>query len=503
MRKPLSEFVAKTCRRNKIPTQFSAAAIHQVNSERQHKLQREDRSSWAYVTIDGANARDFDDAVYSEQRSNTQFLSVAIADVASYVPENSPLDLEARERANSVYFPHDVIPMLPTELSDNLCSLRQDKSRNCIAIDMQIDSEGNVVSFQLQAITIISQARLTYSWVEGQGRGQYKHSNVEVQQSLQQLWAVSKALKKRRQQRGYLDLFIPECEFEFDKNQQVISISPSRQLQSQKLIEEAMLAANQSVSLFLQQHNLRGLFRIHPKPTKEKIQGLKQILRSYRMQCAENISSVMQLNQLLRALRDKKVPIAIERSLLYCQSRALYDPTSQDHFGLGLSSYCHCTSPIRRYADLVVQRQIVAQLTNQRQTELNLHTLALQLNAVEDRTNTTTRFVDQWLKLLFVKQLQGKYCMAVVTSVVQFGVFVELIDLMVDGLIHISHLGQGRWNYNLHKGIIQNLRSGKSFRIGQMVTVAVRDIDLTRGKLSLTVAQGGNSERRSKKKRVK
>ncbi len=435
------------------------------------------------LTIDGSDARDFDDAVYAAPRRGGGWrLLVAIADVAHYVPVGSALDREAFERGTSVYFPGFVIPMLPETLSNGICSLNPGVDRLCMACDMTIDAEGTVRKSKFYPAVMHSHARLTYDKV-WQAVG-LKHDDAceevaDVLRSLESLYALYQALVNQRRLRGAIDFETPEVKFRLDGDGNVAMIGVVQRHDGHKLIEECMIAANVQAALFLEKKKVPVLFRAHEPPPKEKYENLQQFLREFKLRMPPmNELLPGDFSDMLRMVRDRPERELIQSVLLRAQSMAGYQPDNRGHFGLALTAYTHFTSPIRRYPDLLVHRAIRSAVARDktaknRYTATEMSAIAQHCSQRERRAEEAERDVDERFKCAWMSKHVGECFTGVVTGVTSFGLFVELEQSRVSGLVHISQLGNDYYHFYPQQHLLEGERSGSRFRLGDRVRVQV------------------------------
>lgn len=486
------------------------------------RRQRVDLTDVPLVTIDGEDARDFDDAVYCEPlESSTRTgttpvrwrLIVAIADVSHYVKPGSKLDAEAYERATSVYFPRRVIPMLPERLSNGLCSLNPDEDRLAMVCDMVVDDEGEVQAYQFYPAVMRSHARLTYTEVAAvlaNTRGPDAIRRAPVLQHLIHLHAVYRALLKQRARRGAVDFDTTETQIVCDDSGRIERIVPRVRTEAHRLIEESMLAANVCAAHFIEQAGHASLFRVHEGPTAEKRVALQSYLRALGIGLSiSDDPRPAELQLVAQATRDRSDSAQIHQMLLRSMQQAIYTPINSGHFGLAFDAYTHFTSPIRRYPDLLVHRVIKALLGQKiyrfvpadlRMPPQPRRTLAakaapqqarpqdkqvqawqaagLHTSASERRADEASRDVEAWLKCHFMKARLGEEFQGTVTSVASFGVFVTLDDLHVEGLVHVTELGGEYFRFDELRQELRGDRSGMRYGVGSRVRVQVSRVDL-------------------------
>ena len=444
---------------------------------------RTDIRSLPLVTIDGADARDFDDAVYAEPKRGGGFrLIVAIADVSHYVRIGSALDREAYERSTSTYFPGFVVPMLPETLSNGICSLMPKVERMCMVCDMQVDAEGNVVKSKFYDAVMLSHARLTYDKVwqaVGLREEEALQEVADVLPQLENLHALYKAMAAQRKRRGAIDFETPEVKFRLDQTGSVESMGATERNDAHKLIEECMIAANVQAALYLEKKKIPALFRAHEPPPAEKYEDLQQFLREFKlsMPSVDRVTPA-DFSEVLRMVRDRPERELIQSVLLRSQSMAAYQPDNRGHFGLALTAYAHFTSPIRRYPDLLVHRAIRFALTGRKPSDYSytpaeMAAMAIHCSQRERRAEEAERDVDERFKCAWMEKHIGSEFEGVVTGVTSFGLFVELDESKVSGLVHISQLANDYYHFDAIRKLLKGERTGTQFRLGDHVRVQV------------------------------
>ena len=444
---------------------------------------RIDIRSLPLVTIDGADARDFDDAVYAEPKRGGGFrLIVAIADVSHYVRIGSALDREAYERSTSTYFPGFVVPMLPETLSNGICSLMPKVERMCMVCDMQVDAEGNVVKSKFYDAVMLSHARLTYDKVwqaVGLREEEALQEVADVLPQLENLHALYKAMAAQRKRRGAIDFETPEVKFRLDQTGSVESMGATERNDAHKLIEECMIAANVQAALYLEKKKIPALFRAHEPPPAEKYEDLQQFLREFKlsMPSVDRVTPA-DFSEVLRMVRDRPERELIQSVLLRSQSMAAYQPDNRGHFGLALTAYAHFTSPIRRYPDLLVHRAIRFALTGRKPSDYSytpaeMAAMAIHCSQRERRAEEAERDVDERFKCAWMEKHIGSEFEGVVTGVTSFGLFVELDESKVSGLVHISQLANDYYHFDAIRKLLKGERTGTQFRLGDHVRVQV------------------------------
>ena len=442
------------------------------------------------VTIDGTDARDFDDAVYCKPEADGWRLIVAIADVAHYVPVGSALDVEAAKRGTSVYVPGKVVPMLPTALSNGICSLNPDQDRLVLVCDMQLSIDGDVLRSTFYEGTMRSHARLTYREVAGFLRnGESMPGGKDVQASILAFHDAYRALSKAAQTRGSLDFNTVETIIDIERGKPQ-RVRPIVRNNAHRMIEVAMIAANVEAAKFLERQKVIPLYRAHEPPDAWNMRTVLTRLANQGVSVPSHIEKSSQLQRVLKDLRKVCKPSDLwEIMLLSAMEQAHYTPRKLGHFGLALDSYAHFTSPIRRYPDLVMHRLIkrvlgVAELPAMTFNELD--ELGVQTSTYERRAINVERRVDGWLKASLLKSKVGDVFSGIVAGVRDFGLFVELDGYYISGLLHVSNLPSDY--YSFFGGELRGESNGRVFRIGDRVQTRLTDVQAPAAKLSLELA---------------
>ena len=508
------------------------------------KRHRFDCRSIPFVTIDGEDARDFDDAVYAERNKRTGGwrLMVAIADVSHYVRVRSALDQEAHNRGNSVYFPGHVVPMLPERLSNGLCSLNPEVDRLVMVCEMTISKAGRISGYHFKEAVIHSHARLTYSKVwkmlqpeqsteaaeEGLSEGeQWRQHYAEVLPHIRCLYDLFKQLRSQREQRGAMDFDSVETRILFDAERKIQDIVPTERNDAHMLIEECMLAANVCAADFFKRYEIPALYRVHAGPSAEKLENLRSFLGEMGLslqasQVSKKDPSPKDYQALLQQIEQRPDSHLIQTVLLRSLSQAVYDPDNAGHFGLAYKAYTHFTSPIRRYPDLLVHRGIRSMIRSQRECahvqrvesakeipakDIYPYDLAAMMahgehcSMTERRADDATRDVSDFLKCEYIREYIGEDFAGVITAVTGFGLFVELKDIYVEGLIHISHLQNDYYQFDPVKHRLTGERTRRSFRLGDTVWVRVAGVDLDDRKVDFELTTAPSSEKSSDSRR--
>jgi len=477
--------------------EFPAATLEEADGvpesvEKAELSSRRDLRKLPLVTIDGEDARDFDDAVYAAPERQGWRLVVAIADVDYYVREDSELDREALRRGTSVYLPDRVLPMLPERLSNGICSLRPHRDRFCLVAEMHFDSRARMRSFELYPGVIRSAARCTYDEVQALLDGKDVPQLRHVETNLRALNDLALALSGMRQERGAIDFDLPETRVILNADGKPSRFERRERTQSHRLIEECMLAANEAVAKFFQQNALPTIYRYHAKPDEEKLAIFAELAKAHGFALPEKgrISS-RDLNRFLEQLEGHAESRALNQLLLRSMMQAIYSAKEVGHYGLGAKYYLHFTSPIRRYPDLIVHRQLRgywakldrswSKRTREDETE-KLQSIAQQSTERERAAVQVEREVSSFYAAVLMKDRVGEEFSGTVSSVTDFGVFVELDGLWVEGLVKAQSLGPDfRFDQRLHQAVVPS--SGMKLRIGKQLRVKLVSVNVARRQL--------------------
>lgn len=455
-----------------------------VKDKAKAKKDRQQLQDLPFVTIDGEDARDFDDAVYCKPNDKKGWiLYVAIADVSHYVRPGMELDKEALNRGTSVYFPGNVIPMLPETLSNDLCSLKPKVERLAMVCEMQISKKGELKSYSFYDAVIKSHARLTYDEVLLQLESKTKKPSIFLPQlkDLQDLYHV---LLKQRKVRGALDFSRIETKIIFSKDRKIARIEPVAHNYVHGIIEECMLAANVCASLFLLKNKIPALYRVHAGPTKEKLADLRKFLFGFSLKLGGGDEpETIHYAELLKQTMGRPDEHVLQTVLLRSLRQAIYTPDNIGHFGLAYNAYAHFTSPIRRYPDLLNHRAIRYLLSGGKVKKYNYTKEMMQnfgehSSHTERRADDATRDVTAWLKCEFMQSKVGKKFDGIISGVTNFGVFVELKDIFVEGLIHVTALKNDYYAFDAAQHKLVGKRSGQAYRLGDKVRVLVAKVNL-------------------------
>jgi len=453
------------------------------------KRDRVDLRKYPLVTIDGADAKDFDDAIYCERRGGGWRLIVAIADVSHYVEPDTALDREALARGTSVYFPDRVLPMLPEALSNGLCSLRPRVDRLCLACDMEVSSKGEVTRSQFYEGVMRSTERLTYSEAERILSGKIDDKRVALRAQLEPLREVYRAFAGRRRRRGAIDFDLPQTAIELDDRGRVSDVHVVERLITHKIIEECMIAANVEAAKRIRKARIPGLYRVHDGPDADRIEELTVFLQGLGLK----LSSPSQirprdLSRLIESVAGRPEAEIIETVILKSMSRAHYQPRNVGHFGLALPSYSHFTSPIRRYPDLLLHRAIKQLLRRGkaqgfRYTLQEMERLGEHCSRAERRADEAVWQVEERLKCAYLQDRIGDEFDVLVTGITSFGLFVRLPDLQIDGLVHVTALPRDNYHQTAAGTALTGERTGTTFRLTDRLKVKLIKVDVGNRKL--------------------
>ncbi|WP_442919212.1 ribonuclease R [Marinomonas sp. BSi20584] len=543
VKKVLGDFMAPgveievAMHRYEIPNEWPAAVEKQIKNFKtevadEDKEHRVDLRDTPFVTIDGEDARDFDDAVYCEKTPGGWKLFVAIADVSHYVKKDTALDEEAIVRGNSVYFPGRVIPMLPEVLSNGLCSLNPDVDRLAMVAEVSLTTKGKMRGFKFYEGIIRSHARLTYSKVAKMIDDEPEEQGIELRERyasivshIDDLKGLYHVLKGSRDERGAMEFDTIETRMVFDENSKIEHIIPVERNDAHKLIEECMLCANVAAAELLISADLPALFRVHEGPKDDRLLTLRTYLGLLGLELTGGTKPTpADYAALSESIKERADVRSIQTMMLRSMSQAVYQADNLGHFGLNYEAYTHFTSPIRRYPDLLVHRAIRYLIRGEgrptvRQahrvagspelkerkiygyTHADMDGLGDSCSLTERRADEATRDVEAWLKCQYVEQHLGEPFEGVVTAVTSFGLFVELQGLFVDGLVHISGLGQDYFVHDMEHQAIIGERTGRVFRLGDTLKVRVSSVNLEQRKIDLSLDESAARQPRKKVER--
>ncbi len=488
-----------------IPYEMPAAAVAEAEAfgdgvPKAALKGRTDLRATPLVTIDGADARDFDDAVHAEPLQDGWKVSVAIADVSAYVEPGSALDAEARLRGTSVYFPQQVIPMLPEALSNGLCSLNPDVDRLCMVCEMRVDAQGKVSRSRFFEAVMKSAARFTYDEVDQvlfKRDAAARRKREPLLGALEALGEVYRALKKARDRRGAMDFDSQESRIVFGPDRKIERIEPVTRNDAHRLIEECMIAANVEAAKLLTKRKLVALYRVHDRPKAEKLEKLREFLGGIGLKLGGGAQPTAQdFAALLERSHTRPDAELIQALVLRSMPQAVYSPKNIGHFGLAHSQYAHFTSPIRRYPDLLVHRAIRHHLAGGKAEDFlygmpEMERLGEHCSMAERRADDATRDAVAWLKCEYARDHVGDEFDGTVTSVTAFGMFVELDRIHADGLVHVSSLGDDFYHFDPVRHRLDGERGGRGFQLGDRVRVKIAAVNLDERKIDLELVGGG------------
>lgn len=486
-----------------IPNEWPASLLSELDAIPNQVVEadlegRKDVRHLPLVTIDGEDSRDFDDAVYAKRRKSGWRLVVAIADVSHYVKPGSELDKEAYKRGNSVYFPQRVIPMLPEKLSNELCSLNPHVDRLCMVCDMYIGEEGQLERTQFYQAVMNSKARLTYNQVHDiltNPESEYRQTFAPMLEHIDALNELYLVLAKSRAERGALEFDTVETKMVFDDERKIDKIVPVVRNEAHKLIEECMLMANVATARYLKHHKIPILYRVHEQPKEEKLKKLKGFLADFSLQLGGGDEPTAQdFDQVMQKVKGQPYEHLINTVMLRSMNQAVYQPENKGHFGLSFEHYAHFTSPIRRYPDLLIHRAIRHAWLKSGAEGFAYDTPAMETfgrhcSDTERRADEATRDAVTFLKCEFLSHRLGEQYKAVISSVTNFGMFVELDDLYIEGLIHITELGEDYFHFDAVRHCLKGERTGQVYRLGDRVEVQVAQVVLDTRKIDLRLVR--------------
>lgn len=500
-------------RAHHIPWEWPEAVLDEAGTlrdepEESDKEGRVDLRDKPFVTIDGADARDFDDAVYCERRGNVFRLWVAIADVSHYVMPGSALDEEAINRGNSVYFPERVVPMFPEVLSNGLCSLKPNVDRLAMVCEMTISAQGEVLGSEFYEAVIHSHARLTYTQVGAViEEGWHDEVDSEHYGEIGRLHALYEVLRAARDRRGAIDFETVETQIVFNDERKIEAIIPIQRNDAHKLIEECMLAANVATAQFLERSGLPIVYRVHEGPSTERLANLRAFLGELALDLPGGDTPTPEDYQsVLSRLEGREDAPIIQTMMLRSLRQAVYQPENKGHFGLHYPAYAHFTSPIRRYPDLLVHRAVRHLIRSDKEIAqvrrvdgarplakadifpygvAEMATFGEHCSMTERRADDATREVEAWLKCEFLSDKVGEVYPGIIAAVTSFGIFVELKDLYIEGLVHISALPGDYYHFDQPKQRLIGEHTRRVFQLGGAVTVKVARVDLETRKIDL------------------
>ena len=483
-------------RKHQLPYNFSQETIEIAESFSKKVTEKDfkgriDVRDLSLITIDGETARDFDDAVYAESIDKNWRLVVAIADVSFYVQPDKVLDKEAFERGNSVYFPRRVIPMLPEALSNGLCSLNPHVDRLCMICDMMIDQQGKVISYKFYPSVMESKARMTYTDVStllNETSPELTEKYKAIIPHIKNLESVYKILTKQRHARGAIEFASSETIMIFNDQGKIDRIEPVIRNEAHRIIEECMLAANVCAANFLIEHEHPALYRIHEGPTEERLENLRIFLAEFGfMLGGGDKPSIKDYATVIEKIKGRPDEHLLQTVLLRSMQQAVYSPDNIGHFGLAYEAYAHFTSPIRRYPDLLIHRAIKATLEKKKMPAANWHVLGQHCSMTERRADDATRDVSSWLKCYYMQDKIGEIYEGTVAGVTSFGLFVSIDGIYIEGLLHVTELGNDYFTYDKARHAMVGERSHAIYRLGDRLKVKLVRVDLELSKIDFSL----------------
>ena len=474
----LEATISQVIDENNISFEWGKEVLNELkHTELDLNSKRKDLTKVPFITIDGSDAKDFDDAIHCIYSKSSFTLSVAIADVAELVQLGTALDDEALNRGTSIYFPSKVIPMLPEEISNNLCSLVPNQIRNVVVCEIAFSELGEVQGYNFFEARIKSHKRMTYAEVDKfLAAGSGLESNIS--NSIKSLHKLTKALLNIRSKRGALEIESQEPLLDINLEGKVNKIILPKRLFSHQMVEESMLAANVCAANFMNKHYNFGVYRIHEEPDELKLESLKKFfsLKGFSGSFSKDPASL--IKQCLLHSKDNKLNKALQTVVLQSLKRAEYSTEELGHFGLQLQRYSHFTSPIRRYPDLMTHRMIKNILNNSLNTtnQDNIEEICIDMSDLESVAERSSRQVTQQMICFFLKKYIGQEVSAIVTGVAEFGLFAEIQDFYVSGLIHVSDLSGDRYFLDKESNTLRGRKTGKSYRLGQSMLVTIANV---------------------------
>jgi ribonuclease R len=492
---------------NDLNYEFNKNVINEVKDlDKINFEDHKDLRSTSFVTIDGENAKDFDDAVYAEKLSNNKGwkILVAIADVSHYVKPNSYLDQEARDRGNSVYLPNLVIPMLPEKLSNNLCSLKPNLDRLCLTVEIILNNKGTKQSHKFFQSIINSKQRLTYEQVEGViDNNISKDLDINILKVINCLHEVYKLLDNKRTIRGALNLNLPEKVIIFDKKKWPVNVKKVYGMTSNKIIEEFMILANVAAAEEINKSLQNSVYRVHEQPSEEKYKTLIDVIgQPLANILIGKVPRPSLMNKILEQTKETADYESINQSILRSQSQARYDNKNYSHFGLALKDYVHFTSPIRRYADLLIHRQIIEIINNKDSNKVNKKTDEKEIQLLCEHISSTERkainaerkTIDRLITLLYQDRVNETMTSSII-SVHKFGIFVSIDDGLAEALLPIRELPYDWYDYDQIKQILLGKNSGYLFKIGMELNVKITEVIPLTGTITVKFVSGGTKSK--------
>jgi ribonuclease R len=485
----LKSTISQVIEENLISTEWSDAVNKEVKNLNlnTHNHPRKDLTKVPFVTIDGADAKDFDDAVFCNLNDSGFLLNVAIADVAELVNEDSYLDQEAKKRGTSIYFPSKVIPMLPEKISNNLCSLVPDEIRNVLVNEINFSLDGSIKSYRFFQAKIMSHKRMTYAEVEEYVKNNNSNVSKKIKTSLDALNLLTKNLLVKRSQRKALEIEGNEPILSIDEDGKVSSIDLPRRLYAHQMIEESMLAANVCAANFMHKHYKFGVYRVHEKPEELKLESLKSFFSLKGFSSQNKDTPLALINKCLQFSSKNKLNKVLQTVVLQSLKRAEYSIKEIGHFGLQLDRYSHFTSPIRRYPDLMAHR-LIKNIINKGNLDINkdkIEEICCEMSELERNAEKSSRQVVQQMICYHLKKYIGQEFNSTVTGITDFGLFAEIDNFYVSGLIHVADLPGDRYFYDKDANLLKGKRTGRVYRLGQDIKIKIMNVLPSERKITL------------------
>ena len=485
----LENTISQVIEENLISTEWSDAVNTEVKdlNLNTNGHPRKDLTKVPFVTIDGADAKDFDDAVFCNLNDSGFLLNVAIADVAELVNEDSYLDQEAKKRGTSIYFPSKVIPMLPEKISNNLCSLVPDETRNVLVSEINFSLDGSIKSYKFFQAKIVSHKRMTYAEVEEYVKNNDSNVSKKIKTSLDALNLLTKNLLVKRSQRKALEIEGNEPILSIDEDGKVSSIDLPRRLYAHQMIEESMLAANVCAANFMHKYYKFGVYRVHEKPEELKLESLKSFFSLKGFSSQNKDTPLALINKCLQFSSKNKLNKVLQTVVLQSLKRAEYSIKETGHFGLQLDRYSHFTSPIRRYPDLMAHR-LIKNIINKGNLDINkdnIEEVCGEMSELERNAEKSSRQVVQQMICYHLKKYIGHEFSSSVTGITDFGLFAEIDNFYVSGLIHVTDLPGDRYFYDREANLLKGKRTGRVFRLGQDIKIKIMNVVPSERKITL------------------
>ena len=485
----LKSTISQVIEENFISTEWSEAINTEVKdlNLNTNNHPRKDLTKVPFVTIDGADAKDFDDAVFCNLNDSGFLLNVAIADVAELVNEDSYLDQEAKKRGTSIYFPSKVIPMLPEKISNNLCSLVPDEIRNVLVSEINFSLDGSIKSYKFFQAKIMSHKRMTYAEVEEYIKNNNSNVSKKIKTSLDALNLLTKNLLVKRSQRKALEIEGNEPILSIDEDGKVSSIDLPRRLYAHQMIEESMLAANVCAANFMHKHYKFGVYRVHEKPEELKLESLKSFFSLKGFSSQNKDTPLTLINKCLQFSSKNKLNKVLQTVVLQSLKRAEYSIKEIGHFGLQLDRYSHFTSPIRRYPDLMAHR-LIKNIINKGNLDINkdkIEEICGEMSELERNAEKSSRQVVQQMICHHLKKYIGHEFSSTVTGITDFGLFAEIDNFYVSGLIHVADLPGDRYFYDKDANLLKGKRTGRVYRLGQDIKIKIMNVLPSERKITL------------------